>query len=311
MDIFILWKKKLSTSYGWTNYCERNEGGLYMIKANDTVFKFYLAMMDSFSEYLSEKYPDSNSIEDTKHYQTNIIEKIVRMFHSLELLTKNTIDEVSARCVLRGILDSITTYCFIYQRTDKKEILFRHYLYALDGWKVYNESVLAISEKNDFCYLEEHFCNYAIKQIEDKLHLHPFYTQDRSAANEIILSARWNYESLQNPRSIKYGEMYSLVGFNSSLTKYFQGYLSQFVHGLSLSNKNTNSEILKTVMYESIIFADKFVQTIYQTFHSKEIINHFLCSDTFQNFLSSKDFNINDLADFAFALVQNGKTLLI
>lgn len=41
------------------------------------------------------------------------------MFHSLELLTKDTLDEVSARCVLRGILDCVTTYSFIYQRTDK------------------------------------------------------------------------------------------------------------------------------------------------------------------------------------------------
>lgn len=268
-------------------------------------------MMDSFREYLSEKYPDSNSIEDTKHYQTNIIEKIVRMFHSLELLSKNTLDEVSARCVLRGILDSITTYCFIYQRTDKEEILFRHYLYALDGLKVYNESVLAISEKNDFRYQEENRCNYAIKQIEDKLHLHPFYTQDSSAANKIILSARWNYESLRNPRSIKYGEMYSLVGFNSSLTKYFQGYLSQFVHGLSLSNKGSNSEVLKVVMYESIVLADKLTQVICQTFHDKEIINNFLCSDTLQKFHASKDFNFDDLAEFACAFVRKDKTLLI
>lgn len=45
-----------------------------MIRSNDTIIQFYFAMMDSFEEYLSEKYPDSNSIEDTKHYQT-IIEK--------------------------------------------------------------------------------------------------------------------------------------------------------------------------------------------------------------------------------------------
>ncbi|MCR4614407.1 MAG: hypothetical protein K5778_10495 [Bacteroidaceae bacterium] len=282
-----------------------------MIKANDTIFRFYLAMMDSFEKYLSERYPECNSIEDTKHYQTNIIEKIVRMFHTLELLTKNTLDEVSARCILRGIIDSVTAYCFIYQRADKEEILFRHYLYALDGWKVYNKSVLGISEKNEFSNKEECLCNHVIKQIEDKLHLHPFYAQDSSAANKIILSARWNYESLQNPRSIKYGEMYSLVGFNSSLTEYFQGYLSQFVHGLCFSNKGTNPEVLKTVMYESIIFADKFVQAICQAFRDQEMVNHFLFSDTLQKFLASKDFNCDDLADFASALVQKDKTLLI
>lgn len=73
-----------------------------MVKANDTIFQFYLAMMDFLEKYLSEKYADNSSMEDTKHYQTVIIMKIVRMFHSLELLTKNMLDEVSARCVLRG-----------------------------------------------------------------------------------------------------------------------------------------------------------------------------------------------------------------
>ena len=263
-----------------------------MIKANDTVFKFYLAMMDSFREYLSEKYPDSNSIEDTKHYQTKIIEKIVRMFHSLELLTKNTLDEVSARCVLRGILDSVTTYCFIYQRTDKEEVLFRHYLYDLDGWKEYNKSVFEISEKNEYSNKEKLLCNHVIKQIEEKLYLHPFYKQNISAAKKIIQSTRWNYVSLQNPCSMKYWEMYPLVGFDSSLTKYFQGYLSQFAHGLCFSNKGTSPEILKAVMYESIILADKFVQAICQTFRDKEIINHLRYSDTIQKFHASKDFNL-------------------
>lgn len=284
---------------------------LIMIKANTTIFHFYLAMMDSLRDYLSEKYPDRNSIEDTKHYQTIIIKKIVRMFHSLELLTKNTLDEVSTRCVLRGILDSVTTYCFIYQRADEEDLLFRHYLYALDGWIVYNKSVLGISEKNEFRFKEECLCNHVMEQIKEKLYHHPFYAQDCSVTKKIIQDARWNYESLQNPRSIKYWEMYSLVGFNSSLTEYFQGYLSQFAHGLCFSNKKTNPEILKTVMHESIIIAGKFIQTILQTFHDKVIMNHFLCSDTLQKLYASKDLNFDDLADFAFALVRKDKTLLI
>ena len=97
-----------------------------MIKANNMIFQFYLAMMDFWGKFLSEKYSQSSSIEDTKHYQTVIIAKIVQMFHSIELLTKDTVDEVSARCVLRGILDSVTTYCFIYQRTDVQKTVDIH-----------------------------------------------------------------------------------------------------------------------------------------------------------------------------------------
>lgn len=282
-----------------------------MVKANNTIFLFYLAMMDFFGEYLSEKYPQSSSIEDTKHYQTVIIMKIVRMFHSLELLTKGTLDEVSARCLLRGILDSVTAYSFVYQREDENDMLFRHYLYALDGWREYKKSVISISEENEYKDKEDYACDYVIKQIEEKLHNHPFYKKGGSNARKITQSAKWNYESLQNPRSLKYREMYTLVGIDSNLTKYFQGYLSQFAHGLCLSNKPTSTEIMKSVLYESIVLADKLIQAICWTFNDQKMVDSFLDSDIIKSFLNSKDFNIDDLAEFTTALVRKDKIILI
>ena len=92
-----------------------------MIKPNPTIFKFYLTMLESFSEYLSQKYPET-SLDNPDHFKTIIIQKIVQMFHTLNTLTKVSNDEVSARCVLRGILDSVTTYCFIQSR--KFEFMF-------------------------------------------------------------------------------------------------------------------------------------------------------------------------------------------
>ena len=283
-----------------------------MVKANNTIFQFYLAMMDSFREYLSEKFPVSSSIEDTKHFQTVIITKIVQMFHTLELLTKNSFDEVSARCVLRGILDSVTAYSFIYQREDENDMLFRHYLYALDGWREYKKSIISISEENEYKDKENCDCNYVIKQIEKKLEEHIYYVQDRATANLLIQNSNWKYESLQNPRSLKYGEMYSTVGFNSKTIEYFQGYLSQFVHGLCLSNKPTaDSEQMKRVLHECIPIADKFIQAVSQTFHDKEMIANLISSDIFQIFINSNDFNLDDLSEFALALVRKDKTLLM
>ena len=257
-------------------------------------------MLDSFKDFLSEKYPISNSIEDTKHYQTIIIGKIVRMFHSLELLTKDSLDEVSARCALRGILDSVTTYSFIYQRTDVDEMLFRHYLYALDGWRVYKKSIITISEDNDYKYKENFACDFVINQIEEKLQRHNYYYKNITTTESLIQNANWKYNSLQNPRSLKYSEMYSMVGFNDNYIEYFQGFLSQFVHGLCLSNMFVaDSEQMKRILYESIPIAARFIQAIYQTFNDKEMMTHFLSSENINLFLNSKDFNYDDLADFA------------
>lgn len=283
-----------------------------MIIANETIFRFYLAMMDSFKEFLSEEYPQSDSIEDTKHYQTIIIGKIVRIFHSLESLTKDTLDEVSARCLLRGILDSVTTYSFIYQRTDVNDMLFRHYLYALDGWRVYKKSVITISEDNEYKYKEDFACDFVIKQIEEKLRSHTYYCKDKTTAECLIQNANWKYESLQTPRSLRYGEMYSIIGFNDNAIEYFQGFLSQFVHGLCLSNRFVDdSEQMKKILYESIPIAARFIQAIIQTFNNNEIMSYFLASDSIHIFLNSKDFNYDELIDFVQALVRKDNTVLI
>lgn len=283
-----------------------------MVKANNTIFQFYLAMMDFFGDFLSKKYLQNSYIEDTKHYQTNIIMKIVRMFHSLDLLAKNTLDEVSAKCVLRGVLDSVTTYRFIYLRTDVDDILFRHYLYALDGWREYKKSVIPILEENEYKYKEDSICDNVINQIEEKLRKHIYYSQDQTAAKLLIQNANWKYESIQNLRSLKYGEMYLAVGFDKRSVDYFQGYLSQFVHGLSLSNKPiADSEQMNRALCECVPIADRFIQSIYQTFHDKELTENFFRSNIIQKLMDSIDFSSDVFSEFTLALVRKDNTFLI
>lgn len=282
-----------------------------MIKANDTIFRFYLAIMDSFSDYLSEKYPENSSIDDTKHYQTAIIKRIVQMFYSLELLTKDTLDEVSARCVLRGILDSVTIYCFIYKREDYEEILFRHYLYVLDGFSSYRDHVI----KNDIDYNESNsiltICDDVISQIEHKLLSHPYSSRDNTVVAKIIESRNWKYRSFQNQNSVKFGEMYTLVNFENRYADYCKSYLSQHAHGLCFSNRiHVNREQMKKVLFESIPIADKFIQSITQTFCDKSMIINFFSSGKIKTFLDSRDFDVDNLFDFAKALIRKDKIIL-
>lgn len=283
-----------------------------MIEANLTIFKFYLTLMDFFSEYLSRKYTES-SLENTDHYRTVIIQKIVHMFHTLEMLINESQDGVSVRCVLRGILDNVATYCFIYQRDDENEIMFRHYLYALDGYKTYKQHVVnGIMLKEDDRLHYESSCKEIIKQLEYKLLSHPYSTLGNENVEKIIQAANWKYESLQKPIPLKYGMIYKQIGFNDNMAHYYQHYLPQFAHGLCLSNFPANDiEQIKGVLYESIPLADKFIQAIHQTFHDREIITNFLCSEKVQEFINSMDFRHEDLAEFACALVRQDKTILI
>ena len=103
--------------------------------------------------------------------------------------------------------------------------------------------------------------------------------------------------------------MYALVGFESGVSEYFQSYLSQFVHGMCFSNTSTNSAKLKTVIYESIVLADKSIQVILQTFHDKEIENHLICPEVIQQYFDS--IKIDDLAEFTRDMVRKEKVLSI
>ena len=106
--------------------------------------------------------------------------------------------------------------------------------------------------------------------------------------------------------------MYSAIGFTNKSIDYFQGYLSQFAHGLCLSNKPTaDSEQMNRVLYECIPIADKFIQTMNQTFRDKRMIDLFLRTDDIKKFMDSKGFSFDDLAEFAHALIRKDKTLLI
>ena len=281
-----------------------------MIKANPTIFKFYLTMMDSFSEYLSQKYSDS-SLGNPNHYKTIIIQKVVRMFHTLEQLVKETQDEVSARCVLRGILDSVTTYCFIYQREDKCDMMFRHYLYEIDGFITYKKGIIdGIMEENENKYKFEYACNEVIRQIKFKLSSHPYQRLNNKNVKTIINSANWKYKSLDDPKGLTFKEMYKHIILDTKLICYYQEILSQHTHGLCLSNiTNLDSEQLQKVLYESIPLADRMMQGICCTFPQKEMLKHFQNSELYNAIEKYEGFDQDDLMEFVKAIIKKDNLL--
>lgn len=271
-----------------------------MVKASKSLFKINLILLDTFSKHLSSKFP--KSIADCpNHIKANIIAKIVLMFHTLELTVDKSGDEVSARCILRGLLDSITTYCFIYDRDDETEILFRHYLYALDGFKCYKSSVVeCIFENNNTTKSLKDGCDFVIKQIKDRLTEHPYSKNDNNVVNEIIKGANWKYKSLSDSHKWKFCEMYGIVGISDSIANYFQGYLSQFSHGLCLSNTPINNEeLLKRVLYESIVIEIKTINAIKATFPVEKWNEIAIsCSDSIMTLLNKREICYEDYIEF-------------
>lgn len=267
-------------------------------------------MMDSFSEYLSNKYTES-SLDNPDHYKTIIIQKIVRMFHTLERLVKESQDEVSARCVLRGILDSVTTYCYIYQREDRNEMMFRHYLYMLDGFIKYKEAYIdGILEDGDKKFKYKSACDEVIRQITLKLSSHPYQDLDNKNVKTIVNNANWKYKSIDEPKGLSFKNMYEHINLNSKLICYYQEILSQHTHGLCLSNTiYRDSEQLMKVLFESIPLADRLIQGMCRTFSQKELLKHFRNSESYKAIIKCEGFNQDDLTDFAKSIIKKDKTL--
>lgn len=278
-----------------------------MVQANQTIFFLYLSLMDFLSKSLSEKYPDSSS-DKICYYKTVIIQKIVRMFHSLNSFVKNSQDEVSARCLLRGILDSVTTYSFIYERDDEEEVMFRHYLYALDSYNSYKKSSVVYTNGQEM----EPLLDHVIEQLLDEIHRLQFFIQEPSVCEILIKEKNWRFESLENKRRCSYNEMYKKVGFHNEWATYYQEYLSQFVHGLCFSNKvSSSTEQVKHVLYESIPIADKMMRAISETFQIDQMITDFCFSSTFKELYNSPEFNPNDWWDFMESLRSTNKTFIV
>lgn len=269
-------------------------------------------MLESISEYLSQKYSYS-SLDNPDHYKTIIIQKIVRMFHTLDEMTKKSEDEVSARCVLRGILDNVTTYCFIYEREDQSDIMFRHYLYELDGFTTYKIAIIdGILEEGINKLQFEYSCNAIISQIKQKIMSHPYYKLDKSNVDTIIINNNWKYESLDKPISLTFHRMYRQILLDEKLVNYYSDILCQYSHGLCLSNiPCVNHEQIQKVLFESIPLADRMVKGICRTFPQKEILKHFYLSDSFKKIISCHGFNHDELFEFAKAIIMKDKTMCI
>lgn len=283
-----------------------------MIKANPTIFKFYLSMLDSFSEYLSQKYSES-SLDNPDHYKTIIIQKIVRMFHTLEELVKESKDEVSTRCVLRAILDNVTVFSFIYERDDEENVLFRHYLYALDGLISYKENVVnGVIEKDGSEIAFSSLCENVISQIQEKLSSHPYLKVKDKTIKKIVRNRNWRYWTIQNPRSLSYLDLYILVGYEEKLAKYYQSHLSQFSHGLCFSNVLlSDEEMMMKIELESIPIEERFVKSIVNTFPGEDLKKIYLKSSFRVNLFKESTIDTNELNEFAKALIDKDRQLLI
>jgi len=166
-------------------------------------------------------------------------------------------EDYNTLCSLVRILaDNVSTINLIYASEDVNEKILRHLLYVMDGvvtryenlrdhprpydGKIPKETYDAICAQarvikdNDMGCVN--FCTNAIKARPD-------YSAKQQCYDKLIRYRNWKYKSLDKPKpqdSYSWNEMYNLLDINNN--GYIFSFLSQYVHGLSISNLALNDE---------------------------------------------------------------------
>lgn len=92
------------------------------------VYKILFCKVDILLSHFNDK-----SINDINGYISYYAKKIVQLCYSLYKVINVVQDYELSYAMLRMIVDRIATLNLIYNNPNKEEIIFRHYLFVLDG----------------------------------------------------------------------------------------------------------------------------------------------------------------------------------
>ena len=278
-----------------------------------SIFEFYMIIFKTSIDVLEENY-HSDEANDIKSYQVIILKRIYTSMSTLEVMLSQCQDPISSYGLLRVIVDSICAYCFIYDNDDKVEVEFRHYLYMLDGCANFTELCKILD--NDYSnsniensqYIIESKHSQGVMQnlqngIIKRLCNHYYMSRYPTYAYSIIKKKEWKYKSINsdiNKNNYDWRELYEKVGCDTKMSNYILKYLSQYVHGLFLSNTiNTNQTIHYSIIYETLLTMIKnLIRVIFKIFKEDNICNKTISKIDIDKFANNETIYNGELLNY-------------
>lgn len=197
--------------------------------------------------HLKDIYP-SCSIDDIKAYPLQIAQRIVKMSCTLHNIIEREKDFCSAMALLRVMADTLSSLYLIYKEEGEK-LYLRHYLYVMDGVNnrlnylpdsVDYDNKISKSEYDALCKQIEsskNNCNETKNHCISEIHSLSLYHEQMYVIDKLIDNYNWKFKtfgSAKKNNSYSWLEMYEKIKLQCKPT--FFSYLSEFVHGLSISN---------------------------------------------------------------------------
>ena len=201
---------------------------------------------------LKLKYP-TNYIDNLSGYKTFIIDKLLHVVSTYIIVVEDCHDYATACTIVGTLIDSVSAYHLIYHSETTDEVLLRHYLYILDGasqkLEILKRRSLHKTNKitlQEFQELSEQlsFMENNMKHAQDicvrKIKSLSIYKSYRREIEILIKDKNWKYINIEKTNSkntYSWAQIETL--FPTKHRKLYSdlcAYLSNFVHGLSMSN---------------------------------------------------------------------------
>ncbi|MBQ8812336.1 MAG: hypothetical protein IJZ70_08505 [Bacteroidales bacterium] len=196
-----------------------------------------------------------NAVDDIDIIAMQMTGKILKSMRTLILVCSIGRDYASACALLRIVVDNISVYNLIYANEDPIEKEYRHYLYVLDGICVRESQMKKDIEdrgnitKDDLEKLQNQYkdtrdADSSIKQFcIDKLNNHTYAKVYPDFHEQCISNNNWKFKDTNFKKDVRqnqysWKDLYSNLNLEDDVVSFISLYLSQFVHGLILSNIN-------------------------------------------------------------------------
>lgn len=257
------------------------------MKSLGSAFRTNLFILEAYVDAVEQLY-HSNNANDIKSYQGIILRRIVNSLKTLDQVLVFSKDPISSYSLLRTIADSICAYCFIYENDNNDEVEFRHFLYLLDGCSQFvNAFPLTLNNSGLIEKSEEVKISNELDQ--EKTNLDVFHNNlfdylcnsnialnSKCEADIIINRCDWKYRTIlhySEKESYNWRDIYEKVGCDSFMVNFFSTFLSQYVHGLFLSNtKNPNISVHYSLIFDIVTSLEKrLILAILQCFKDDNI----------------------------------------
>lgn len=190
------------------------------------------------------------SVSDIPGYILQICRKILTQFSTLVIVSRQRNDYNSVCSLVRVLADSIATLNLIYCCDDDEERIIRHLLYVLDGVserdKLLNERYPEYDGRISREVFDILCAQYqeakenaqgCIKYCIDTIKKSPYYPTHQPEIDVLIQKRNWKFKTISEPKprdGYSWKDLYQMLKINMADEMF--PYLSQYIHGLSISN---------------------------------------------------------------------------